>query len=97
MPSNRGETKVRQSRRQGDPYQAFESMPRVIRNAMNDAYGPICPLSVAAIYQKSCNVEKTLAAIRDYNERKSAEVRAIYAKEIQKAEFKSLDRELGLI
>lgn len=43
---------IRRSPR-GDPWEAFDSLPRPIRDALQDGVSPLCPLKVRAAFRAS--------------------------------------------
>ena len=47
---------VRGNRRspRGDPWQAFDELPKPLRDAMQDGVSPLCPLKVRAAWRAAC-------------------------------------------
>lgn len=96
MVDQRGETRMKAHRATPEAdFAAYEQLPKVLRDAVKVANGPLSAISLLSILRKH-GLEYTLASVANYNRRKADELVGIYAKHIRQSEFKSLDREFGL-
>jgi len=49
----------------GDPWQAFDALPRPIRDAMQEGVSPVCPLKVRKLYRTLRRAHGETQAIAD--------------------------------
>lgn len=75
--------------------ETYEQLPKVLRDAVKVANGPMSAISLLNVLRKH-GLEEALASVANYNQWKADELVGIYAKHLRQSEFKSLDREFGL-
>jgi hypothetical protein len=47
----------------GDPWQAFDALPRPIRDGMQEGVSPLCPLKVRRLFRALCREKGETEAI----------------------------------